>query len=117
MLQLMKTQAKENQGVHILEISGEVDFHSSRELRDEFQQILDKKVPKKFMVNLKKVTYVDSSGLATFVEVLQKMRRIEGKLILVGLVPAVKGVFEIAKLDSLFALEESEERALEALAS
>jgi len=111
----MKIQTKENQGVHIFELSGEVDFNSSRELREKFQETLGKNCSK-MLVNLKKVTYVDSSGLATFVEALQKIGQLGGKLILVGLVPAVRGVFEIAKLDSIFTLEESEEKAFSALA-
>ena len=110
----MKVSVKSNQEVHILEVSGEIDFHTSRDLRDKFQELIDKKC-QKLLVNLAKVTYIDSSGLATFVEVLQKIGRSGGKLVLVGLSAPVRGVFEIAKLDSIFALEDSETRALEAL--
>lgn len=110
----MKMSLKENQEIRILEVSGEIDFHSSRELRDKFQEILEKKCSK-LLVNLKKVSYIDSSGLATFVEALQRINRVGGKLVLVGLVPAVRGVFEIAKLDSIFALTDSEEKAFSVL--
>lgn len=106
----MKINVKENKEVWVLEVSGEIDFHTSRELREKFQEVLAKKCSK-LLVNLKKVTYVDSSGLATFVEVLQRMSHSGGKLVLTGLTPAVKGVFEIAKLDSLFELADSEEKA------
>lgn len=111
----MKIHMKEEKEIRILEVSGEIDFHSSQELREKFRQVLEKNCPK-LLVNLKKVTYIDSSGLATFVEALQKMGRTGGKLILAGLTPAVRGVFEIAKLDSIFVLEDSEEKALTALA-
>ncbi len=109
----MKVNVKSNREIQILEVTGEIDFHTSRDLRDKFQELIDKKC-QKLLVNLQKVTYIDSSGLATFVEVLQKMGRGGGKLVLAGLSAPVRGVFEIAKLDSIFALEESEERALEA---
>ena len=107
----MKISLKENQPVWVLEVNGEIDFHSSRELREKFQQVFDKKCSK-LLVNLKKVSYIDSSGLATFVEALQRMKRAGGKLVLAGLAPAVRGVFEIAKLDSIFDLTDSEEKAL-----
>jgi len=110
----MKMSLKENQEIRILEVSGEIDFHSSRELRDKFQEILEKKCSK-LLVNLKKVSYIDSSGLATFVEALQRINRAGGKLVLMGLAPAVRGVFEIAKLDSIFALTDSEEKAFSVL--
>lgn len=111
----MKINVKENREVWILEVSGEIDFYSSRELRQKFQEILDKKCTK-LLVDLKKVSYVDSSGLATFVEALQRMNRTSGKLVLMGLSAAVRGVFEIAKLDSIFVLADSEEKASSVLA-
>lgn len=110
----MKISVRENQAIRILEISGEIDFHTSRELREKFQEILGKQCSR-LLVNLKKVSYIDSSGLATFVEAFQRMSRAGGKLVLVGLVPAVRGVFEIAKLDSIFDLSDSEEKAIAAL--
>jgi len=110
----MKLNVKENQEIQVIEVSGEIDFNTSRDLRDKFQEFVEKKCSK-LLVNLKKVSYIDSSGLATFVEALQKMGRMGGKLILVGLTPAVRGVFEIAKLDTIFTLEDSEERAISSL--
>lgn len=109
----MKINVKENKEIWILEVSGEIDFYTSRELREKFQQILGKKCSK-LLIDLKKVTYIDSSGLATFVEALQRIKRTGGKLVLSGLSPAVRGVFEIAKLDSIFVLADSEEKAVSA---
>jgi len=76
--------------------------------------VTDKQVPK-IMVTLKKVAYIDSSGLATFVEVLQRVKKYNGKLVLAELEPAVRGVFEIAKLDSVFSLAGSEQEAIQQL--
>lgn len=112
----MKISSKENGSVYVLEVAGEIDFHTSRELREKFQQIPDKKCSK-LLVSLRKVTYVDSSGLATFVEALQRVKRSGGRLILSGLAPTVRGVFEIAKLDSIFELVDSDEGALSVLES
>ena len=110
----MKINVKENKEIRILEVSGEIDFYSSRDLRQKFQEVLDKKASK-LLVDLKKVSYIDSSGLATFVEALQRMNQAGGKLVLVGLTAAVRSVFEIAKLDSIFILADSEERAASVL--
>ncbi len=63
---------------------------------------------KKVVIGLRKVSYIDSSGLATFVEMLQKMKRYGGKLVLTELEPVVRSVFEIAKLDKIFSLANSE---------
>ena len=110
----MKINQKQKDGIHILELEGELDFHTSPNLRDRLHQFADKKIGK-VLVNLKKINYIDSSGLATFVEAFQKIKRYDGKLVLAGLAPAVRSVFEIAKLDSVFSLAASEDEAISLL--
>ncbi|HPW65316.1 MAG TPA: STAS domain-containing protein, partial [Candidatus Omnitrophota bacterium] len=56
----------------------------------------------KILIDLSKVDYMDSSGIATFVEAFQRTKRYSGRLILAGLTAAVRGVFEIAKLENIF---------------
>ena len=107
----MKIEQRSKNNVEILELAGELDFHSSPELREKLQELI-KKQAAKILINLKKVSYIDSSGLATFVETLQKMKRQSGRLILSDLAPAVRSVFEIAKLDHIFQLTGSEQEAL-----
>lgn len=93
-----------NQGdIQLLELSGELDYHSSPELREKLTALATKQASK-ILVNLSGVDYMDSSGIATFVEAFQKTKRYQGRLILAELTPTVRGVFEIAKLDSIFEL-------------
>jgi anti-sigma B factor antagonist len=111
----MKINQKLKDEVAHLELSGDLDFHSSPDLREKLQDVFKGRT-RKIVVSLKKVSYIDSSGLATFVELLQKMKRAEGILILAELVPAVRSVFEIAKLDKVFTLVDSENEALRMVA-
>ncbi len=90
---------------------GDLDFHTSPELRREMARLADRKAPG-ILINLQQVGYIDSSGLATFVELFQKIRRYGGKLVLFNLNPGVRSVFEIAKLDSVFQLAGDEREAL-----
>ena len=66
----------------------------------------------KVIVNLQKVGYIDSSGLATLVEILKNFRNFGGKLKLCNLSNKVKSLFEITKLEKLFDIKDSEEEAL-----
>ncbi|HXV28663.1 MAG TPA: STAS domain-containing protein [bacterium] len=111
----MKIHQKQKEEAQVFELSGELDFHTSPALRDKLHEVIDKKMGK-IVVNLKKVSYIDSSGLATFVEAFQKIKRYSGKLVLAELEPPVRSVFEIAKLDSVFLLAGSEEEAYKLLA-
>ena len=107
----MKIDIKNSeQGVQMIQIHGDLDFHSSPELRAELLKLTETQASK-ILVDFKKVNYIDSSGLATFVELFQKMKRYGGKLALFDLTPGVKSVFEIAKLDSIFRLAKDEKEA------
>lgn len=97
----MKIQSTSQGDMHVLELSGELDYHSSPELREKLTELTAKQAPK-ILVDLSGVDYMDSSGIATFVEAFQKAKRYQGRLILAALTPTVRGVFEIAKLDSIF---------------
>jgi len=108
----MKVNCSIQNDVQMVEVEGDLDFHSSPNLRQTLNQFTDKKVPK-IIINLKKVGYMDSSGIATFVEALQKTKKYQGKLVLSEMAPAVRGVFEIAKLDGIFNLTATNQEAFQ----
>lgn len=95
-------------------VRGEIDLHNSPELRNALFDVLNKSSPpaKRLVLNLEKVPYMDSSAIAVLVEMLQKLRRNGGKLCLTELQPRVKGLLEIARLDSIFVLAKTDEEGL-----
>ena len=96
----------------IADARGEIDLHNSPELRSAILSILAKSIPKRLILNLSQVPYMDSSAIAVLVEALQKLRRTGGRVMLVGLQPRVKGLLEIARLDTIFVLAADEAEAL-----
>ena len=106
---------KGEEGAELVALEGDLDFHSSPNVRNEFAKLVEQQ-SQKILVDLKKVNYIDSSGLATFVELFQKIKRYGGKLALFNLSEGVRGVFEIAKLDSIFKLAGTEKEASSLLA-
>ena len=112
---LVKVQIKNTaQSIELVTLQGDLDFHSSPELREELLKLADRKASK-ILVDLKKVDYVDSSGLAAFVELFQQMKRYNGQLVLFNLSDGVRDIFQIAKLDSIFRLAQSEKEAMSLL--
>jgi anti-sigma B factor antagonist len=93
-------------------VRGEIDLHNSPELREALLGLLESAKPKRLVLNLSQVPYMDSSAIAVLVEMLQKLRRGGGKLCLTNLQPRVKGLLEIARLDSIFVLAATDEEAL-----
>jgi anti-sigma B factor antagonist len=96
----------------VLTVAGSVDIYSSPELRGELKAGLDRQAPR-IVVDMGGVTFVDSSGLATLIEALQKVNGYEGKLLLCNLSSTVLGVFQLANLDHIFQIKESRDSALQ----
>jgi anti-sigma B factor antagonist len=96
----------------IASVRGEIDLHSSPELRDILLGAVNAHHPKKVILNLGQVSYMDSSAVAVLVEALQKLRKAGGKICLTDLQPRVRGLLEIARLDTIFILTKDEAEAM-----
>ena len=58
------------------------------------------------------VPYMDSSAIAVLVESLQKLRKDKGGVYLTDLQPRVKGLLEIARLETIFNIRTDESDAI-----
>jgi anti-sigma B factor antagonist len=63
-------------------------------------------------VNLKAIRYIDSSGIASLIEVLKDSQRRNTEFILFGLGANIKAVFELTHVVRIFKIFETEEEAL-----
>ena len=107
----MAVRIDPKQGLTVCHIDGEIDINSSPMIKKSFDKLISQKTPK-IVINLSKVTYVDSSGLATLVEILKNMRSYNGKMRLACMSPKIKSLFEITKLEKLFEILADEETAI-----
>jgi anti-anti-sigma factor len=96
----------------IVAVRGEIDLHNSPELRTEVLDLIVKNSPKRLILNLGQVPYMDSSACAVLVEALRRVRGFGGKVYLVALQPRVKGLLEIARLGTIFTIALDEAEAL-----
>jgi anti-sigma B factor antagonist len=96
----------------LVAIRGEIDLHNSPGLRTDLLDALNRQMPRKLVLNLADVPYMDSSAIAVLVEALQKMRKAGGKIFLTNLQPRVKGLLEIARLDTIFSVVKDEAEAM-----
>lgn len=112
-MQLAKSSRED--GVTTLKLSGEIDLHASPALRAELQKCAADKVPT-LLVDFTEVDYIDSSGLATFIEYLRETEPKKTRLALFGLKKKVRTIFELVRLNELFLIADSSESALAALA-
>ena len=97
----------------ILPLEGEIDLHNSPEIAAELRSLINEK-PKKVVVDLSKVPYIDSSGLAVLLNGMRKVEAYRGKLYLVGMQDSVRVIFETSRLDQAFRLRSNVDEALSA---
>jgi len=98
---------------NVLPLEGEIDSHVSPRVAASLGSMIDRK-PKKLVVDLSQVSYIDSSGLAVLIEAMQNVERYGGKFHLAGLQDGVKPIFEIARLDQVFRIFSDADTALTA---
>lgn len=108
----MGLKTEDKNGSIVCYVEGEIDINTAPDIKKHFEKILFKKAPK-IVVNFSRVTYVDSSGLATLVEILKGMRLYGGKMRLSNLSPKIKSLFEITKLEKLFDIVADETQAIQ----
>ena len=90
---------------------GEIDLHSSSLIKDQLEPVLAGKRAK-VIVDLSGVTYVDSSGLAVFIEAMQSVQGYGGTFALCGLRESVQQILAISRLDQVFRIYPDQAAAL-----
>ena len=98
---------------NVLPLEGEIDLHVSPGIAESLRMMTEKK-PKRLVVDLSRVTYVDSSGLAVLIEGMQNVEEYGGKFALAGLQETVRSIFEMARLDQVFRIFPTLDAALAA---
>ncbi|NLV68390.1 MAG: STAS domain-containing protein [Spirochaetes bacterium] len=99
--------------VVILDISGEIDLYNAPEIKDIVNKLIDQK-KYNVIINLKEVTYIDSSGIGALISSLSNLKKYQGGLKIINVFASVKKVFELTKLTSFFEIYDSEYEAVKA---
>src|ERR1035438_5710983 len=108
----MASSTRIEKGTTIVDVVGQIDLGNSPTLRKTLLESL--KGTDRVAVNLMAVKYIDSSGIASLLEVLKEARQSKKRLVLFGLNGAVLQVLQLTRLTGVFDILETEEQALEA---
>lgn len=100
--------------VALVYVEGEIDMFTSPNLRDTLLPYFKPSTPA-VIVDLSKVSFMDSSGIATLVEGLQWSKKEDRQFILAGLGETVFNALSLTKLDNVFSIEPDTETALAGL--
>ena len=110
----MQISSREFDKTIIFDVTGDIDLANSPAVRKALlREGKDKKTPR-VMMNLSKVRYIDSSGVASLVEGLKAARDAGTRFILFGLSTTAREVLQLSRLLKIFEVYDNEEQALAA---
>lgn len=97
--------------ITLVSLIGELNMDNTNRVREAFKKILqEKKV--KVLIDFHKVPFVDSSGIALLLEIVQNFAKANGRMCLCHVNKKIISVFEITKVHKMFNIFESHEDAL-----
>ncbi len=95
----------------VVKLKGRLDASTMQAFKDEFSGLMGDP-PARLVVDLKDVSFIDSSGLGSLISVLRSVRRTGGDLKLVDLPERIQAVFELTRLHKVFEICPDVETAL-----
>ena len=97
----MEINAKSADRNLLLELSGEIDHHSARNAMRELEMAVDAALPKNLVLDMTGVTFMDSSGIALILKAQQRMRLLDGSLLVCHVPEQAKRVLDAAGIGRL----------------
>ena len=82
-------------------LSGEIDHHTAREIMQAVTSKIDVYLPRRCVLDLGAVTFMDSSGIAIVIHTLRAMRDLDGDLRLANVPPQPLKVLQAAGIQRL----------------
>ena len=92
----MEIHAKSADRNLLLELCGEIDHHGAKNAMRELELAIDAALPKKLVLDMNGVTFMDSSGIALVLRAQQRMQLLDGGLLVCRVPQQAKRVFDAA---------------------
>ena len=109
----MECNVKSEAGFDLLELGGEVDLHFSPRLRERVLGSL--KSGKPLLIDMARVSYIDSSGIASLVEGFQTAKSAKLQYGLLNVSKTALQVLTLTRLDKIFDLYSSQDQFIQKL--
>lgn len=107
----MELKIRKNSDIYIVDVSGEMDLYNSYKLKELVMKMLEKKIGK-FIINLEKVEYIDSSGIGALIYICSTLKKMDTQLKIANIHGSVKKVIELTKLMGYFPIAGSLQDAI-----
>ncbi len=105
---------KEHEGIHIVEFSDRkiLDELCISEIRDELSKLVESTTGIKLLLSFENVEHLSSAALGVLITLNKQVSDGKGKLKLSDITPQIYEVFKITRLNKLFEIHDTAEKAL-----
>ena len=86
-------------------VSGELDHHGAKGVMEELDRQIDLALPRELTLDLKGLTFTDSSGIAVLLRAWRRMSQVRGAMRVVNTPPQADKVFRAAGLQRMIRFE------------
>lgn len=101
----MEIQAKCTDRNLLLEFSGELDHHGAKGALRELELAIDAALPVRLVLDLKDVSFMDSSGIALILRAQQRMQMMDGSVLVCSVPPQARRVLDAAGIGRLVTIK------------
>lgn len=105
----MEVDCKQVRSTLVVRISGELDMLVADQLRKEIDQRLENSSISNLILNLEKITFIDSSGLGVIIGRYKKVSSKQGRMYIIGASPSVEKILHFSGINKLVPLLRSEQ--------
>lgn len=105
----MNMELKMVRNTLIVKVKGELDMLIVESLRAEIDNKIENEKVQNLIMNIEKVSFIDSSGLGLIIGRYKKMRSINGKMYIVGANPSVEKILFLSGINKLVPMYNSEQ--------
>ncbi len=86
-------------------LSGEIDHHAARELREEIDDAVKKAMPKVLYIDFREVSFMDSSGIGLVMGRYKLMQSLGGEVRVTNVPVHIRRVMRVSGLDRLAVID------------
>lgn len=108
----MNIMHQEKDGIICFKIEGRLDAESAPEAETTVKGIL-KQGNRRLLFDLSQMDYISSAGLRVILMAVKELRNKQGKVVLCGLTPYVKEIFDVSNFSSIIPITDSVETGLQ----
>jgi len=102
----VKVTYNEKDKLLLLQITEEIDHHCAEKIRTRADFEIQKYIPKKVVMDFKKVSFMDSAGIGMILGRYKMITMFGGTMNMVNVSPSVKKVFEMSGITRIIPIIE-----------